>query len=78
MCGSKVKFGPPNRFDFGFDSLWKVKVPVKIKAFVWRCFLDRIPMKDSLFFRGIIPSSSNLYCVFCGVVLESFLHSLLL
>lgn len=68
-----MKFGSRNWYD-----IWKVQVPVKIKAFVWRCFLNRIPTKYLLAIRGIFPLSSNLDCAFYGVVTESSLHFLLL
>ncbi|XP_058782008.1 uncharacterized protein LOC131656277 [Vicia villosa] len=69
-----LKHGPPNRFDFVYPLIWKVEVPLKIKAFGGRCFKYRIPMKDLLLHRGIISPTSNLGCVFCDDSVESPLH----
>ncbi|XP_058725647.1 uncharacterized protein LOC131596934 [Vicia villosa] len=74
----KVVFRPPNRYDFVMEYIWKIDVPLKCKAFGWRCLRDRIPTKDSLVRRGISISPSALSCSFCGVCSETSRHSLLL
>jgi hypothetical protein len=55
--------------DFGgvpntdFDIVWKSKLPMKIKVFMWLVRRKRIMTKDLLLKRGWVGDSS---CVFCG------------
>ncbi|XP_058741725.1 uncharacterized protein LOC131614114 [Vicia villosa] len=70
-------FGPVNRYDFIYSLVWKVEVPLKVKAFGWRCFKNKIPTKNLLLNRGISLSSSNIGCVFCEETTESSKHLLL-
>ncbi|XP_058746462.1 uncharacterized protein LOC131619376 [Vicia villosa] len=51
-----------------------MEVPFKIKAFAWRLFVNRLPTKDLLEFRGIHFSTPNLNCVFCDSHLENMDH----
>lgn len=78
ICNRYSKYGPPNRFGFVIPLIWKAEVPLKVKAFGWRCFKYRLPTKDLLSNRGIFPPSSNLFCFFCENIVESSIHSLLL
>lgn len=57
------------------EFVWRLDVPLKVKAFRWRCFINKLPTKYHLTHIGIIPSS-NTTCVFCSVVGETALHSL--
>ncbi|XP_058725467.1 uncharacterized protein LOC131596741 [Vicia villosa] len=70
----RIHHGPPNRNDEAFGLLWKLDVPFKIKAFGWRLFLDRLPVKDLLKIRGITIPLDDLNCFFCGNWLESSSH----
>ncbi|XP_058726062.1 uncharacterized protein LOC131597376 [Vicia villosa] len=72
-----IPLGPDNRFDLAFIALWKVEAPLKVKAFGWRCFLNKVPMKDSLLSKGILNSTANLECTFCDEFHESLYHSFL-
>lgn len=76
LSNSFVPFGLSNRYDSVFASIWKMEVPIKVKALGWRCFLNKIPTRDNLLVRGILNSSFNLSCVFCEVG-ESSIHSFL-
>ncbi|XP_058750747.1 uncharacterized protein LOC131623741 [Vicia villosa] len=67
----RFSYGPPNRNDGAFGLLWKLEVPFKFKAFGWRLFLNRLPVKDLLKIRGISISLEESKCVFCGLCLES-------
>ncbi|XP_058752626.1 uncharacterized protein LOC131625814 [Vicia villosa] len=78
LCRNYIPFGPANCFDSAFVALWKVDVPLKVKAFGWRSFLNKVPTKDALLHRGILNSSSNLDCVTCNIFSESLQHSFLL
>ncbi|XP_058759378.1 uncharacterized protein LOC131632655 [Vicia villosa] len=60
-----------------YIAIWKVEAPLKVKAFSWRCFLNKVPTKDSLLSKGILNSSSNLECTFCDEFHESLYHSFL-
>ncbi|XP_058732291.1 uncharacterized protein LOC131603867 [Vicia villosa] len=73
-----IPFGPANRYDSVFEHIWKAEVPLKVKAFRLRSFLNKIPTKDLLLNRGILNSSSNLDCVLCEELNETLLHSFLL
>ncbi|XP_058776551.1 uncharacterized protein LOC131650861 [Vicia villosa] len=70
-----IPFGSVIKHDEAFRVLWKAEVPFKIKAFGWRLFLDRLPTKELLVYRGISLSLDNLKCVFCGFGIESRNHS---
>ncbi|XP_058765712.1 uncharacterized protein LOC131639232 [Vicia villosa] len=67
-------FGPTNRLDYIFSEVWKMEVPLKVKAFGWRCFLNKIPTKDVLLKRGIILDS-DVKCVLCEESIETLFHS---
>ncbi|XP_058726223.1 uncharacterized protein LOC131597549 [Vicia villosa] len=69
--------GPIGEFDKALSRVWKMDVPTKIKAFGWRCFIDRLPTRGALSHRGILPYS-NTSCVFCCLCEESDGHTLLL
>ncbi|XP_058742108.1 uncharacterized protein LOC131614555 [Vicia villosa] len=70
----RTPFGPHNRNDEALENVWKMEVPFKIKAFVWRLFVNRLPTKDFLVYRGINFTSSNLNCIFCDRQLENRDH----
>ncbi|XP_058775378.1 uncharacterized protein LOC131649643 [Vicia villosa] len=74
----KIAFGPPNRYDCVLELLRICDVPLKCRAFGWRCFRDRIPTKDSLVRKGISFSPTDLSCSFCGISSESSRLSFLL
>lgn len=53
--------------------LWKVKVPSKIRVFLWRLAKHSIPTGDVRFHRNMAPDSA---CSICGMP-DSWRHSLL-
>ncbi|XP_058764099.1 uncharacterized protein LOC131637526 [Vicia villosa] len=71
-----VPFGPDMEFYNSFGCIWKLEVPQNIKAFGWRCFLNRLPTKDLLLRRGI-SFANSFACVCCGLERESLNHLLL-
>ncbi|XP_058783689.1 uncharacterized protein LOC131658411 [Vicia villosa] len=77
ICKIACPFGPVNRYDFIYSNIWKVEVPLKVKAFAWRCFKNKIPTRNLLLNRGVPLASSNLVCVFCEETNESPKHLLL-
>jgi hypothetical protein len=56
-----------------FKNIWRTAVPSKVSALAWQVFLDRIPTRDNLRKRGIIPMGENL-CPLCGTVGETSNH----
>ncbi|KAL5549925.1 hypothetical protein UlMin_000101 [Ulmus minor] len=54
-----------------WTTLWTLKLPPKIKKFLWRSCLNALPTKDNLVKRGIKTLQS---CPRCGEVQESVLH----
>ncbi|XP_019451803.1 PREDICTED: uncharacterized protein LOC109353899 [Lupinus angustifolius] len=55
--------------------LWKSKAPLKVKAFVWRLFQDRIPTVDALLKRGVsIAPGAGTLCPFCNDQAETSQH----
>ncbi|KAL5541131.1 hypothetical protein UlMin_043417 [Ulmus minor] len=54
-----------------WTTLWTLKLPPKIKIFLWRSCLNALPTKDNLVKRGIKTLQS---CPRCGEVQESVLH----
>ncbi|XP_058734162.1 uncharacterized protein LOC131605881 [Vicia villosa] len=71
---SFISYGPLIKHAEAFDLLWDMDAPFKIKAFGWRLFHNRLPMKDLLEFRGMSLSSEDLKCIFCGISKESRDH----
>ena len=55
----------------GWDRLWKLEIPPKVKNFIWRLCDGCLPIRTKLVFRGI---SSSLTCVFCDSDVEHFWH----
>ncbi|XP_058779060.1 uncharacterized protein LOC131653017 [Vicia villosa] len=70
----RIPYGPPTKGDEAFNLLWKMDVPYKIKTFGWRLFLNRLPTKDLLVYRGIDIPISNLNCIFCEAHVEEVDH----
>lgn len=57
-----------------FANMWKSKAPSKVVAFGWRMILNRIPTKDNLALRNVLPPEASTLCVMCNVKEESALH----
>lgn len=56
------------------EVMWESKVPSKIKVFVWRFLLDRLPTRDQLIIRYIITASVENMCSVCGEYSEDVFH----
>jgi hypothetical protein len=57
----------------GWSSLWKTRVPSKIRVFLWRLAQQSIPTSDVLTRRNMATSSS---CSLCGAE-DSWKHTLI-
>lgn len=51
--------------------IWKLKIPPKIKTFLWLCSHGKIPIHQYLYSLGI---SSEPYCAFCHTKVETLHH----
>jgi hypothetical protein len=58
---------------FAVSKIWSCGIPSKISAFSWQLLLNRIPTKENLCKRGIIPQHQSV-CIFCNGSLESAVH----
>lgn len=38
---------------FNFDKIWKLKVPPRVRSFLWMISIDRLPTKEFLIRRGV-------------------------
>jgi len=61
-----------------FRQIWKEGVPSKVRAFVWKALLDRIPTRRNLEIRNCLPPGIGSNCVGCttftGTTSHLFLH----
>lgn len=71
LCKRYSPYGLFIHFNYVDTSVWKVDALLNVKTFGARCFINRIPIKDLLACRGILPFNSNLDCVFCEDFAES-------
>lgn len=71
---ARTEYGPPTKYADVFGLLWELVLPFKIKAFGWRLFHDRLPMKILLVDRGMYFPLDDLYCTFCGIHVEDRDH----
>jgi len=56
------------------ETIWKSKAPLKVIAFTWKLFLDRIPTRNNLALRNCLPAEESTLCVLCGRTEESSNH----
>jgi len=50
------------------ELIWHKQVPLKVSVLAWRLLRDRLPTKDNLENRGIIPMEARLCVTGCGHV----------
>lgn len=55
--------------------LWQLKIPSKVKNFLWRAVSSCLPTKDLLQAKSV---QVNILCPVCNTVSESIMHTLLL
>lgn len=70
--------GLAHTFDKAFSLVWKARVPCNIRVFGWRILINKLLTKDPLNDRGLNLPLDSCKCVFCGVVVKSLDHLLLL
>ncbi|KAK7280954.1 hypothetical protein RIF29_08549 [Crotalaria pallida] len=60
--------------EFLFRKIWFTLVPSKVSGFVWKLILGKVPTKEVLSYKGILPNDDNLLCCFCNQHLECVDH----
>ncbi|KAL4352206.1 hypothetical protein GQ457_06G015670 [Hibiscus cannabinus] len=60
--------------DFNFGRLWRIKVPPKVRSFLWLVKIRRIPTTEFLKWRGVLLNEEQSRCCWCGVSLEDVNH----
>ena len=50
------------------ELIWHKKVPLKVSIFAWRLLRDRLPTRQNLAHRGILPLEARLCLAGCGQV----------
>ena len=56
-----------------WKNVWKLKIPGKIKHFLWKACTNSLPTKENLLKRKILQESS---CPLCSSVSESVVHAI--
>lgn len=57
-----------------FHNLWKNLAPSKVVAFAWKVLLNRVPTKDNLALRNVLPPEESTLCPMCNGAEESAIH----
>lgn len=74
LMGSKIQERLEIDHSRAFSILWRIQVPMKIKAFSWSLFLNRCATKDSTEKRGLYHSINEGTCLFCLQSEEDLIH----
>lgn len=59
-----------------FELIWHSHAPSNVKAFAWRCLLDRVPTCENLIRRGVVLEDEAAVCRLCGENVETTSHLL--
>ncbi|MCH88363.1 LINE-1 reverse transcriptase like, partial [Trifolium medium] len=57
-----------------FEKIWDSPAPSKVIVFSWQLLHDRVPTKENMLVRGILPDENGGGCVWCPGVSESSSH----
>jgi|UniRef100_A0A2N9ED81 hypothetical protein len=68
----------PGSSDISFETqvwnaIWSLKIPAKVRHFLWRACHEALPTRTNLHFRHVIPDPR---CANCNEVNETVLHAL--
>nr|KYP45153.1 Putative ribonuclease H protein At1g65750 family [Cajanus cajan] len=69
--------GPSSQLPNVAAVAWDIKVPPKVKCFIWRLFMGALPTKENLLRRNVIVLRDQATCPFCNADIESSEHILL-
>nr|KYP72974.1 hypothetical protein KK1_005580 [Cajanus cajan] len=54
--------------------VWKIKIPPKVKIFIWRLFVNALPTKEQLLNKNVALQAYQQRCPFCNDALETIHH----
>ena len=57
-----------------FEDMWYSSDPSKVVSLGWRMLHNRIPTRDNIALRNVLPLGASRLCVMCNVKEESTLH----
>lgn len=60
--------------EVAFRLVWKSLAPSKVVAFSWQLLRDRIPTKDNLVKRRVLPAENSENCSLCEQMVETSSH----
>ncbi|KAL9663373.1 hypothetical protein QQ045_018759 [Rhodiola kirilowii] len=66
-----------NKWDTLSFQVWSGLAPPKEELLVWRLYHESLPMKESLYRKGVLSATHNLNCDICNQQVESADHLLL-
>ena len=75
LLSSSPSVGPsnPSAFSKSWNQIWELKVPNKIKHFIWRACRESLPTKKNLFSKKV---TRNATCDLCHDGVEDVIHTL--
>src|SRR4051812_49173056 len=76
VAGCGIEGDTNEELEKTFSTMWSTDFPFSVRAFVWRCFLNKVPTKDQLSRRCISLPNSDSNCVFFSEVHEILNHFL--
>ncbi|MFQ6627985.1 hypothetical protein Gotur_008027 [Gossypium turneri] len=56
---------------FACDKLWKLKVPLRVRSFLWMLAIDRIPSKEFLVKRGVNLYDISVSCPWIDTIISN-------
>ncbi|KAH1120714.1 hypothetical protein J1N35_003874 [Gossypium stocksii] len=59
---------------FNFDKIWKLKVPPRVRSFLWMISIDKLPTKEFLSKRGLHVNNLERSCPWCNGDSEKVEH----
>lgn len=59
---------------FNFDKIWKLKVPPRVRSFLWMISIDKLPTKEFLSRRGLHFNNLERSCPWCNGDSEKLEH----
>ncbi|MFQ6652469.1 hypothetical protein Gotur_024315 [Gossypium turneri] len=73
-CSELLIIDGEDDINFAFDKIWKLKVPLRVRSFLWMLAIDRIHTKEFLIKRGVKLQNILIGCPWCERVPERANH----
>lgn len=73
-CSELLIIDGEDDINFAFDKIWKLKVPPRVRSFLWMLAIDRIHTKEFLIKRGVKIQNILIGCPWCERVPEGANH----